>query len=194
MCVWIGSFRFQWAFYLPFSAFFSIYFQSLLLGEKYFGWMIIVKTVWLELWLCLSGVRDRVKTRWRKSTTKHHYKSSLFSCFYSGFIQMETSNAPSWWCKESTHALVHLIPHSSLCYCLLCVKEIIPYSHVFKKSSKRKSKTASQICLRTFQKREHISVWKWSGWLCSMGRVVPLVMLIAVAACLCRFLCFPSLL
>lgn len=135
-----------------FQPFFPIYSQSLLLGEKYFEWIIIMKTVSLELWLCLSGVRDRGKTSRRKSTAKPHYKSSLVLCFYSGFVQIETSNAPSWWCKESTHALVHLSPHSSLRYCSPRGKEIIPCSHVFNKSSKRKTKNYLSNMFKNFPK------------------------------------------
>lgn len=94
-------------------------------------------------------------TEWRQvggRTHKASLKSSLFLCFYSGFVQIETSNAPSWWCQESMHALIHLSPHSSLLYYLSHGKEIIPCSHVFNRSSKRNTKTAFWICLRTFKK------------------------------------------
>lgn len=75
----------------------------------------------------------------------------LLWSFYSGFVQRETPNVPSWWWKGIICAPAHLSSHCSLLCCLPLGDKIILCSHVFSKSQKRKTKTVSRI---RFQKKE----------------------------------------
>lgn len=106
------------------------------------------ETVWLELGYCLSGCSRQSEDDLEEEHTKHHcnYSSALVLLFC--ICTNRNLNAPSWWCTGITCAPVHLSPYGRLLYCLPHRKHIILYNHVFSKSQKKETKTASRICFK----------------------------------------------